>query len=1415
MDEVRVWSKQRSAEEIRRSMFARLTGAESGLVGLWNFDHVTNGVVQDLSPGGHDGRLMGNARVIETEISERVNPMIHASVIEFDGKDSAGLLPPGIVKGHTNLTIESWVLWKSFSPGERVWSPFFEFDDGVNGITAASFGANHYLLVAAGTNGFYRGWYDSDVRLSLNQWSHIAVTFTPEHLNGYLNGRLVLNWNTRRFNPLQDDSKNYVGWGLGRYFHGRLDDFRVWSTERTKQEIRDNMFVDLTGKEPGLIGAWQFNEVIGSATALFDDDVRSIACDTNGNVWIGTRRGAARWDGNQMVWFRSQDGLTDGPVRAILPAADGSLWFGTTNGVSHLEFVRAEEEEVESSNPSAANPQPSPQFTTYTTQDGLPANQVTAIAQAADGTMWFACTPARSAGTSRKTAGLSHYDGQSFINYSPTDGLVDSTITALHVDASGALWLTTPLGVQRFAPRSIHTFDGSDGLDAGAVMDIAATADGSVWFLADKKLSRYNGTEIQKLTQEEGMSGTPLNSLFADANGDLLVSSSLSPIVRLRPSTNAATRSSFSTLEGSEGVNAVALSSDGEIWVAKSDSAYPLGRAPSNGLAQTVVRIAAAPGGVMWFADEDTGVWRRSGTNMTRLDTGKNSRNGANSALLPLSTNGLLVATEDGVVRLEDDHFVEWPTNNSRLAHLSCYDLAQDRDGRIWLATDEGAWFTDGTNWANLDARDGLPEDQLTRLCVEGDVVWIGTRNHGVARYQRTVRELPPPSVSLLNFEQNQTAAQVGQRLTFQLLMTDYLTLPAKRQFRWRFTTVEDRNREAAWTPAGTTFDWVAPAAGDWVLEVQYIDRDLNYSRSMLMPLHVVLPWHDNPAYLLPGGFAVGGLALWALVARTLVVRRKREAEQLREQMLREEHKARAILEAKNRELAAAKVAADEASKAKSSFLANMSHELRTPLNAIIGYSEMLQEEAEDTGQKAFVPDLEKIHGAGKHLLGLINDVLDLSKIESGKMTLFLEDFDVAKLVNEVAATVQPLITKNGNKLEVICPPDIGQMHADMTKVRQTLFNLLSNASKFTENGTITLRVAQSINHQPPTINFTVSDTGIGMTPEQLTKLFQAFTQADASTSRKFGGTGLGLAISRKFCQLMGGDITVKSDHGKGSTFTVVLPVEVRERTAEPTTAVTPAPRSVLPAPHSVVLVIDDDPAVHDLMRRSLEKDGFRVEVAADGKTGLELARQLKPAVITLDVMMPRMDGWTALTTLKGDPATAGIPVVMLTIVDDKQMGFALGAADYLTKPINFERLHLVVEKYRKSADLQTVLIVDDDSSMREMLRRNLENEGWAVAEAENGKVGLEQLNQVSPALILLDLMMPEMDGFEFLDEMHRRGDGKHIPVLVMTAKDLTEEDHRRLNGGVERIVQKAATSQKDVLEIVRTLLAGRIDYEL
>jgi CheY-like chemotaxis protein/anti-sigma regulatory factor (Ser/Thr protein kinase) len=347
----------------------------------------------------------------------------------------------------------------------------------------------------------------------------------------------------------------------------------------------------------------------------------------------------------------------------------------------------------------------------------------------------------------------------------------------------------------------------------------------------------------------------------------------------------------------------------------------------------------------------------------------------------------------------------------------------------------------------------------------------------------------------------------------------------------------------------------------------------------------------------------------------------------------------------------------------------------------------MLEEETRDSGRLENQQDLRKIQSAGKHLLSLINDVLDLSKIEAGKMGLHLETFDVSIMVDEMVTTLQPAIAKNANDVQVRMADDIGMMRADATKVRQILFNLMSNACKFTDHGTISLDVSQSAMEGLEWIRFRVKDTGIGISAKQQEKLFQEFSQADATISRKYGGTGLGLAISHRFVQMMKGRIGVESKPGQGSTFTVYLPAQVTLDTVDSTQLDGAVGTQAVLTQHKseldTVLVIDDDPAVRDLMSRFLSKQGFRAVAAADGDEGLRLAREVSPLIITLDVIMPECDGWEVLRKLKSDPHLAQIPVIMVTVVDNQAMGFDLGASNYLIKPVDRDRLALLIEKHR------------------------------------------------------------------------------------------------------------------------------------
>ncbi|MCP4696929.1 MAG: response regulator [Gammaproteobacteria bacterium] len=506
-------------------------------------------------------------------------------------------------------------------------------------------------------------------------------------------------------------------------------------------------------------------------------------------------------------------------------------------------------------------------------------------------------------------------------------------------------------------------------------------------------------------------------------------------------------------------------------------------------------------------------------------------------------------------------------------------------------------------------------------------------------------------------------------------------------------------------------------------------------------------------------------------------------------------------------ELRLAKKNAEQANSAKSRFLANMSHELRTPLNAIIGYSEMLNEEAEESGQEDYCVDLKKISSAGKHLLGLINDVLDISKIEAGKMSLDIQTFELTQLVGEILGTIQPLAEKKGNTLTVEIAESIGTVRADPTKVRQILLNLLSNAAKFTKKGRICLKVTQSPlrengdENEQEWITLSVADDGIGMTPEQQRKIFLPFTQADGSTTRKYGGTGLGLAISRKFAEMMGGGISVTGEFGKGSSFDVRLPAIVTPEKIQSARAATEAAAKTAEGNGCIVLLVSDNAAKGESLSAFLSALGYTIGFAADIEEGVKLAIKLRPNAIILDMesintrmMIPKLKKMTALEEL---------PVIMVSARDEQIL--VPGVTELLVKPVSHEQ---IAEALRKccpnNSRLPLVMVIDDDEVTRRVTAQMLIRKDWRVFKCENGRMALEHMTDRPPELIVLDLMMPDMDGFEFLTHVRSQETWFKIPVIVVTGMKLNTEQSLRLQGQVTAVFHKGIYDIDEFLAQVR-----------
>ncbi|MBL9173466.1 MAG: hypothetical protein JNL10_08035 [Verrucomicrobiales bacterium] len=745
------------------------------------------------------------------------------------------------------------------------------------------------------------------------------------------------------------------------------------------------------------------------------------------------------------------------------------------------------------------------------------------LAWGADEALW--------AGT---TFGLWRYDPEGVAVFGREDGLPDHQIRALDAGTDGTLWVAMDQGLARWDGRKFERFGPEDGLEGQRFLAVKWVRPDQVWVGGDSGLQLFNGVQFSQVPQGKdtypsdrvrSISVTPEGAVWFACGVDGLGDNAL---VRLQ---NGVFQQ-FTEAEGlpNHYVHQVECAADGSVWCISAgrlvgwngDRFQPLG--PEQGVPEAHVLA------LRWVATNQ--VWLATDRGAFRYDpVAQRSEAVASPATLGVSS-----------------------VNVGGFGKVSSEAITPDAQGRVWFGTHAGAAVHDGVSWTLVGPHEGLPETPVrsVRQTTNGDL-WFGT-DQGLVRYRSRVRKIGAPTLTLqadrLYSDLNDLPRLVsGRRVVFQATAVDPRTATERQRFLWSIRRSGDGEASGGAAPRpGTGFlepgegpqqAWIPERRGRYQLTVRYVDRDANLSSPATVLVDVAPPWYRDPWIGGPLIVANLGLVVAAVGSTVRSRRRKREADRLRERLFEEERSARRSAEA-------AQEAAQSANAAKSQFLANVSHELRTPLNAIIGYSEMIREEAPEMGAESLVPDLDRIRSAAKHQLGLINDLLDFSKVEAGRMDLVPAPVDVARWIRELGDMVQPLVARKGNRLAVECDPAIGTIVADATRMTQVLYNLVSNSAKFTENGEIRLvvaRVGSDSGNAAPMLRIDVADTGIGMTPEQVGRLFQAFSQADASISKKYGGTGLGLALSRKLCRLMGGDLTVTSEAGRGSIFTVTLPV--------------------------------------------------------------------------------------------------------------------------------------------------------------------------------------------------------------------------------------------------------------------------------
>ena len=1162
----------------------------------------------------------------------------------------------------------------------------------------------------------------------------------------------------------------------------------------------------------------------------------SIGEDSKGNIIIGGMNGLKIFDGKSFKYYKYSDGLGSGFITDVFVDGD-IIWLGTSDGLlkySGDNFIHLGANEGLKGSNYIRNISKSKQggiiVTTgmegFFTQENRSKYNKKSVYEY-DGLIFkikdeFNYTSNVSDiknindkviyNSGNKVILKSNYFQQTISPYWSDEKPLGSNITSIDLTSSGTMIFgTIEGGAWKYNGNSAITISSIDGLKGNRYGSGVVDNEGNLWICSYNggiTVINENGMIVKELNEDNGFPTNSVRNMALDGFGNIWATSNkgLVNIVGEKYVIHDMDDGFFSNE-----MHGISINSNGLIWLSGFDflSSFD-GKIIKNYQSEIdSIRIFGGNAGLLAL---DDGSVLFGGAGLKRLipnDRGGEfsfiARSGHCNAIdINKDGNILYSSVGEGLVKFNLETKEKDLHNIDRgfiyEVPLSAYI---DNNGWIWSSSESGGvGLYNGSVWSFINTDDGLLSNFVSNISSNGENTYYFTHPNGVTIYNKMSTEgyveINKVSTALNDFFTFEDVNSiVKERIQFSLSARNNDNINNKNKFLCSI----DQNDKNIFTKVidKPILEWYPSAAGAFKFTVQSIDQQLNYSKPRSIQISILNPWYLRKVFVIPFLGLIIFVSFVIFSSTKNYLKEKNFNEKLKLEGQKKDREARKILEQKNEALTASQKAAEAANEAKSTFLANMSHELRTPLNAIIGYSEMLIEDAEDENED-FIPDLDKINSSGKHLLGLINDILDLSKVESGKMELFIEKFNLEKVLNEVVSTIRPLVEKNKNTLKLSINTMVKDISADVTKIRQIMLNLLSNATKFTNEGEIRLDIDDNPENNL-LLDFKVSDSGIGMTQEQIDKVFKPFTQADEKTTRKFGGTGLGLTITKMFSEMMGGKVTINSIINKGTTFTVTVPkLVVDNKVIEK--KLKDGGNSNLNDSFSV-LVIDDDPNAQELMKKFLIKENYNVLQATSGKDGLDLALKYQPDIITLDVMMPEMDGWEVLSSLQSNDNTKNIPVIMLTMANEPDIGYSLGATDYLTKPVDWAHLSRILEKHDIETKSQSILIVEDDEVTREMLKKSLETNNFKVVTAINGKDGLERVKKAKPALILLDLMMPEMDGFEFAQTLRENKKWLDIPVVVITAKDLSKEDHKKLKGNVEAIMQKGSYTRDELLNEV------------